>query len=627
MKAQASGRAFTLTELLVVMSVVIILMSMLVVGIDGIFTYAVRMQCQHHMEQTWQACMMYQNQNKLLPYAWDVDGKKPWYVMLKDEEYVRDEYVLGCPASDMVDEYGSLSWGGGGAVGGAAPEALVDTLRWLALKQNAANGNWPGGGSGNDATRTALCILSFIGAGVVDDDPEFGSTVARGVEWLAANHSDGYFGLNNYTQGMCLMALADASVFLKDETLRATAKAAAQKALDYLLNHQLPGWDAQRNVNDNSDGGFTYSSGGHDMSVSGWCYQGIAEAIRANLVFNIKTSPTDLERIYGQPPGPGARVGWMVRVVLDDGSSRYTDDVTSGYIGNLSGNPQRLTQAALAARLLLGPPGNATRVKWEQFNYYQAYYILDNSRTNRSAGFTEKDPSQYSHIQNIQGGDQLYALYYSTVAMFKAGDKPAWDTGGASINYWSDWRAAYIQVLLDTGDTKHGNGIIKCSEVGCHTHPEGKSMSHWPITADVSHGAAFGEIVTTALAALSLGVDVGQHDPDSKWSKFEAGKHSFGYNIEISFGEENARRTPASDTIILMDYMLSAIQGTDSLDKIAARHGGRVNVFFADGHVRAMTIDELRDPGNDTRIDPRMLSVKPAAEPLPDRKTAPDVQE
>ena len=38
MKTRGSKRAFTLTELLVVMSVVIILMSMLVVGIDGIFT-------------------------------------------------------------------------------------------------------------------------------------------------------------------------------------------------------------------------------------------------------------------------------------------------------------------------------------------------------------------------------------------------------------------------------------------------------------------------------------------------------------------------------------------------------------------------------------------------------------
>ena len=616
MKTQARKRAFTLTELLVVMSVVIILMSMLVVGIDGVFTYAVRMQCQHHMEQTWQACMMYQNKNKILPFVWDIESNSPWYAKLYADKYVTDASVLGCPSSDLESEYGSGEMQVIDEVAASNPEAVESTLRWLAYTQDASGAWSQGAGSdGNNQTRTAITILAFIGAGVLDNHSEFGDTVTRGVEWLAANHSNGFAQKRNYTQGMFLMATSDSSNFMTNETLKATVRTTAQQALNYLLNQQP------------IDGGYTYDSGGHDMSVSGWCYQGMAQAVKAGLVFSVKTNPTDLERIYGQPPGPGALVGWMVRVVLDDGSSRYTDNVTSGYIGNLSGNPQRLTQAAFGARLLLGPPDNATRVKWEQFNYYQAYYMLDNSRTNRSAGFTVKaNPNDYSHIQYILGGDQLYALYYSTVALFLAGDKPAWDTGGASINYWSEFKAAYIPVLLDEGATPHGKGIIRCATTGCHPITDGKPMSHWPITADSSWGGAFGVTVTTALAALSLGVDVGQSTPGSKWFKVNAGKHSFGYNREIS-DLLNGRRTPASDTIILMDYTRSAIsiigQSPDTIDLVAARHGGKVNVLFGDGHVEALTIDELRDPDDETRLDPRRLSVQPGAEVRKEEEEAP----
>ncbi len=126
------------------------------------------------------------------------------------------------------------------------------------------------------------------------------------------------------------------------------------------------------------------------------------------------------------------------------------------------------------------------------------------------------------------------------------------------------------------------------------------------------------------LGALSLGVDVGQYTPGSKWFNISPGTHSFGYNMEVSFGsgdpnKNNAGRIPAPDTIILMDYTHDAILGSDALSLIAARHGGKANVLFADGHVRAMTVDELLDPDDETRLDPRMLSVRPGAEPLPDR--------
>ena len=594
MKTRGSKRAFTLTELLVVMSVVIILMSMLVVGIDGIFTYAVRMQCQHHMEQIWQACLMYQNQNKILPFVWDTATNAPWYDVLLAGGYVDDRSVLGCPSSDIVSDYG-----GGGTlvtvdeVVASNPKTVDDTLRWLADKQNKTTGAWDNidGSSASNQTRTALCILAFLGAGKNEEDPEFGSTVRLAVEWLsssAAQQASGHYGLRNYTNGMCLMAMSDSSVFLQDSTLKNMARSAAQKILNYLLGQQP------------ATGGFTYESGGNDMSVSGWCYQGMAQAIKAGLTI----SQADLDKIYGL----GA---WMERVVHADGSSTYGDTDPNG------GSKERLTQAAFGARLLLGPPEGVYAVRWGRFNKYQAFFILDRNRSTGGAPFTpESDPTDYDHIQYTRNGDQLYALYYLTVAMYLVGDKPAWPgQEEIPINFWSEWKASYIPTLLDTTPgINHGKGRIFIEGDPGTTDDD---MSYWPTAADVGYGGAWGRTISTALAALSLGVDVGQSTPGSKWFSLDDGAHSYGYNQQIS-DLRNGRRTPAGDTIILMDYTSWAISiigiDPDTLDDIPPRHGGKVNVLFGDGHVRAMTIDELKDPAGENQINPHMLSIQPGSD-------------
>ena len=173
MKTRGRKGAFTLTELLVVMSVVIILLSMLIVGVEGIFVYAGRMQCQHHMEQTWKACLMYQNDNRALPFVWDVDARDrqgaPWYFVLATRKYVNDESLLRCPSSDIVSQFGSAAVQ---ILPGLEPEnadALEDTLRWLAaqqIKTGTNRGMWArNGDAGYDQTATALCILAFLGAG------------------------------------------------------------------------------------------------------------------------------------------------------------------------------------------------------------------------------------------------------------------------------------------------------------------------------------------------------------------------------------------------------------------------------------------------------------------------------
>ena len=52
-------RGFSLTELLVVVAVILVLVSILIIGTEAVYSRAMRLKCTHRMEQFWQACLMY----------------------------------------------------------------------------------------------------------------------------------------------------------------------------------------------------------------------------------------------------------------------------------------------------------------------------------------------------------------------------------------------------------------------------------------------------------------------------------------------------------------------------------------------------------------------------------------
>jgi len=587
MTTRQTRSGFTLTELLVVMSVIIILMAMLVVCVDGLYTYAVRLQCQHRMEQIWDACVMYSSTNRILPNAWDYDHGRPWYVMLTDEGYLDSSDVYTCPSSDLVSR-----WGEGHI--GSQPEGPVDdelaglmTMGlWYLYQRQEGAGSWAPAGSATRCSVTALCLLAFLGAGRSDTDPQFGGTVKGAVDYLISREQgSGFFEGNMYTQGLVLMALADASRFCKTTEYQDKARDAAQLALNYVLGQHI------------TQGGFHYDyntmvSENHcDQSVSVWVYQGIAAAYNAGLNF-------DPNGLNPDPDHFTRSMNWASRVTFNsshchrgNGHTHYRSDASCiGEGGAEGGRPRRLTGAVLAARLLLGQDND------DQQCIDMAEWLWRTPRYN--AGGTGGDIVGF-----VSGNNNLYAMYYATLAMFMMG-------GSSARNHWTDWVAVYIPLLVNGFVT---NGTVTANG---ETHDKG----YWPIARDVypCQGHAPSTDFVTALAILSLEVLVGQYIPDSKWFAFSvAGDHSYGYNKLIA-NDNYGRRTPAGDTIVLMDYMRAGIDPLDPVEHIAPRHGGKANVLFGDGHIEALAYEDLIEerPGQpgEYRIKRQMLSLEPGPE-------------
>jgi len=108
-------RAFSLTELLVVITIILILMTLLVVGIEQIYGRAIMTKCQHRLEQIGHSIQMYSSQSHgMLPRSWDMYTGNLWYQTLGNT-YLDNWNVLACPS---VGEPPELAAGGGGVTGG-----------------------------------------------------------------------------------------------------------------------------------------------------------------------------------------------------------------------------------------------------------------------------------------------------------------------------------------------------------------------------------------------------------------------------------------------------------------------------------------------------------------------------
>ena len=160
-------RAFTLTELLVVMAVIIILLSILVVSIDGFYAWAMQLRCQHHMEEIWKACEMYASKNhSWLPAAWDYTQARVWYDTLVQGEYLDNIAAVQCPLAEIQVSATS------GSVVTYMPEqnrtAIDKALQWFKNNQ-AANGSWVNPSSGGTPGTTALVLMTYLGFGCTEN--------------------------------------------------------------------------------------------------------------------------------------------------------------------------------------------------------------------------------------------------------------------------------------------------------------------------------------------------------------------------------------------------------------------------------------------------------------------------
>lgn len=103
---QRAERAVSLTELLVVVSVMMILASFLIVGTSEAYTRAHQVTCQNNLHRTWEACLIFHNRNhSRYPKAWNNVGKNGaklrWYDAIAD--YLDSQDVIRCPLAEQTD--------------------------------------------------------------------------------------------------------------------------------------------------------------------------------------------------------------------------------------------------------------------------------------------------------------------------------------------------------------------------------------------------------------------------------------------------------------------------------------------------------------------------------------------
>jgi len=154
---QRCRAGFSLSELIIVITIILLLASMLIVVIDKLYVEAARLRCQHHLEQIYQACVLFRNRNKkALPKAFSNEIqlagglvlKVRWYQAL--DEFLSDSAVLGCPSAET--DYARVSGPALPIQGFLLPQGrnpdLWDEIRWdgdLFKFRNWMDDQMPGG--------------------------------------------------------------------------------------------------------------------------------------------------------------------------------------------------------------------------------------------------------------------------------------------------------------------------------------------------------------------------------------------------------------------------------------------------------------------------------------------------
>ncbi|MFW6158285.1 MAG: hypothetical protein ACOC8E_02875 [Planctomycetota bacterium] len=598
------ARAFSLTELLAVIALILILVSIILVGGSSVYSYALRTQCQSRMESIWHACRMYANANDgCLPRAWDDAIARPWYHTLAVQGYLDSPEVAECPASDIVSSFGKSA--GPDEEPPDAVKTIDKVLRWLRHKQHRlpsesfadGHGSWeksPGAWETLASKPiTALALATFIGAGKTDADEEFGETVRLAVEYLTSPYAQhkshgpgsssgqplesvkGLFKRRSgncdfYGQGICTMVLAETSNFLVDAELRAKARSSAQMGLDCIFREHLDGgWF-------NYGGKHTYTKSGgstrtrYDNSVSVWCYQAMGLARRAG--FSIPQD--DLNKANN----------WLYEAMNRKEGHRNYGSSAYMHPGG-SGNP-RLSAAVLYCRRLFGQPADSRDCR------AQAEFVRDHLYRYCTG-----------HSGHKHGDDKfIYGLYYATLAFREMGDLP-------DRRYWSEWSLGRSGV---SGWEEGVVGRLINDElpVSAGKDSEGNEMAYWPKTISEylneqnNYESLRRDVFATCLAALAVEVAMAHELPGSKFAR--PGAHSYGYNSLV--GDSLLR--PAANTIILLDYTNSAVNPGDfASEKLAPRHNDRMNVLFGDGRVEPRYPEEITS--EEDRIYHRLLTPAP----------------
>jgi len=567
MTPDQTTRAFSLTELLVVVAVILVLIAILIVGTQAIYANSVKLQCQHRLEQIGYALKMYAAQHRdMFPAAWDMHSGRLWYEALVATT-LDDWEILACPAS----ESGPPTPSGEGGFDTSARDHvddLLEALRWL-KDQQESTGRWKDTKGSYHTGVTGLALLAFLGFGCTDKyPPEFSQTVRKAAEYLCSEEvqqkdntddKQGWFKVHGYkymyTQPICTMALCGVARMCQGSSLKQQAAHAAQLGFDFIADRQA------------DEGSFGYygpldSYQGYwrgDTSLTAWALQAIAAARVAGLN-PANTTWSEIDAKVDRYLQPGHCMDSL-------GRSSYWFNAANHASGGLA-----MTPLSLAARMLNGGKSSDAHA------ILQANYLMNGNR-------------YINHAINRDGKNN-YHLYYASLALYRMGGDywTKWYKGGSGTpSGWEGYPKVVLKHKQDGGTDGEGNRTAFWEIDTCWPDACGNSA--------VSGTRAGGRVYTTCMAMLALEAAFEEHWIDESWTP-TGGKCSYGYNNRL--GTE--LRTPAPDTIMVMDYGNWEIDHdeievdrNDGPEMIATRHSGRANALMGDGRVRALHPDEISE--------------------------------
>lgn len=322
-------------------------------------------------------------------------------------------------------------------------EAVENALRWLAVHQEP-DGSWDvskyQGKRNNDHMRfsaTACALLPFLGAGYSENVGRFKKTVRGGIRVLNQMIGDKMkdesdtgalrYG-RNYGTAIGLMALSEATLFGSSVMTRNNANRLADLFISDFLTA--------------NEGGWKYTGGGQDFSVSGWVALGLKSAKSAEL--NTMMSPESKTVISGYR-------NWVDKEMTNPktGMAIYRP----GRSESLS-----MTWVGMFQKQFLGYPRKDD-------------FLLKAAANSLDRGWVE-------HAMSGNRISDIYIIYYGTLAAFQQQGK-FWDQWNLTMKPW-------MTQIQRKGNVRHFGGS-------------------WDPSGD-RVGSEGGRVMTTALMALCLEV-------------------------------------------------------------------------------------------------------------------------
>jgi len=103
---RAKRSAFSMTELLVVMAVILLIASLFIAMTGEVYSRAMEVMCENNLAATWAGCVMFGNQHGgRLPRAWnnvtDSGARLRWYAAIS--EYLDSNDVIACPLGEKAE--------------------------------------------------------------------------------------------------------------------------------------------------------------------------------------------------------------------------------------------------------------------------------------------------------------------------------------------------------------------------------------------------------------------------------------------------------------------------------------------------------------------------------------------